>query len=111
MLVERDVPEVYGEKVVALKKDYLIMFYWLQDKFFTNLATRKTTVSEGKQHGITPVLVLCKHGNKNTRIPSIKIPLTMAHRNHYLDSRCTLTVMTPEMMPWATYCKKIFLNK
>ena len=36
-------------------------------------------------------------GNKNTGIPSIQIPLNIARRNYYLDSRCTLTLMIPEI--------------
>ena len=49
--------------------------------------------------------------SKNTGIPSIKIPLNIARRNHYLDSRCTLTIMILELMPRATCCKKTILNK
>ena len=47
-----------------------------------------------------------KHGNKNTGILSTKIPLTKAYRNQYLHSCCTLTIMIPEMIPQAKYCKK-----
>ena len=47
----------------------------------------------------------------NLGILSIKIPLNRARRSHYLDSRCTLTVMVPEMMPWTICYKKIILNK
>ena len=43
------------------------------------------------------------HGNKKTGIPLIKIPLNKAHLNHYIDSRSTLTVMTPKLMPRAFY--------
>ena len=49
-----------------------------------------------------------KHGNKNTEIPSIKIPLNIARQNHYLDSRCIITIMIPEMMSRAICCKKSF---
>ena len=45
---------------------------------------------------------------KNTGIPSIKIPLNMVRRNHYLDFRYTLTIMIPELMPQAICCKKPF---
>ena len=48
---------------------------------------------------------------KNAGIPSIKIPLNIARRNRYLDSRCILTVMIPELMPRAICCKKIIINK
>ena len=40
-----------------------------------------------------------------------KIPLNIARRNHYFDSRFTLTIMILELMPRATYCKKTILNK
>ena len=36
---------------------------------------------------------------ETTIILSTKIPLSRACPNHYLDSRFTLTVMIPEMMP------------
>ena len=39
------------------------------------------------------------HANKNARIPSTKIPLNIAGQNRYPDSRCTLTVMIPELIP------------
>ena len=48
------------------------------------------------------------HGNKNTGIPSIKIPFNIARRNHFFDSHCILTVMIPEMMARAICCKKSF---
>ena len=48
---------------------------------------------------------------KNTGIPSITIPLNIARRNLYLDSRCILTVMIPELMARAICCKKIITNK
>ena len=48
------------------------------------------------------------HGNKNTGIPLIKIPLNIAHRNNFLDSHCILTVMIPEMMTRAICYKKSF---
>ena len=47
---------------------------------------------------------------KNTAISSIKIRFNIARRICYLDSRCTLTVMIPEIMPRSTYSKKIILN-
>ena len=31
-----------------------------------------------------------EYENKNTGIPSIKVPFNTAHRNHYIDSYCTL---------------------
>ena len=43
---------------------------------------------------------------KNTGIPLIKIPLNIARRNCYLDSHCILTVIIPELMPRAIFCKK-----
>ena len=51
------------------------------------------------------------HGDKNTGILPIKIPLNRSYWNHYLDSRCTVTVMMPEMMPQALCCTNIILNK
>ena len=45
------------------------------------------------------------HGN-NTWILSIKIPLNGACWNHYLDSRCALTIMILAMMPLAICCKE-----
>ena len=47
---------------------------------------------------------------KNTAISSIKIRFNIARRICYLDSRCTLTVMIPEIMPRSIYSKKIILN-
>ena len=43
------------------------------------------------------------YGN-NTGTQSIKIALNRAYRNHYFDSRFTLTVMMPEMMPQSICC-------
>ena len=37
------------------------------------------------------------HGNKNTEIPSMNVPLNTACRNHYVDSRGILMVMIPEI--------------
>ena len=47
----------------------------------------------------------------NLGILSIKISLNRVRRSHYLNSRCILTVMVPEMMPQANCYKKIILNK
>ena len=43
------------------------------------------------------------YGN-NTGTLSIKIALNRTYRNHYFDSRLTLTVMMPEMMPQSICC-------
>ena len=43
-----------------------------------------------------------------TGISSIKFGLNMARRNQYLDNRCILTIMIPEMMSRSIYCKKSF---
>ena len=51
------------------------------------------------------------HENKNTGIPSMKIPLNIARQNHYLYSHCKLTVMISLMMSQAICCKKYFSNK
>ena len=42
---------------------------------------------------------------------AIKIILNRAGRSLYLTSRCTFTVMIPEMMSRAICCKKIILNR
>ena len=51
------------------------------------------------------------HGNENIGIPgisSIKIRLSIARRNHYLDFHCTLTVIMPELMAQALCFIKSF---
>lgn len=37
------------------------------------------------------------HGNRNTEIPSMNIPLNTACQNHYVHSRGILMVMIPEI--------------
>ena len=46
---------------------------------------------------------ILNYGN-NTGTLLIKIALNRAYRNHYFDSRFTLTVMMPEMMPQSICC-------
>ena len=42
---------------------------------------------------------------------SVKILVNRTYQNHYLDSRCTLTAMTPEMMSRPISGEKNILNK
>ena len=53
-------------------------------------------------------LIKFNHGNKDTGMIFMKTPLNRACQNHYLDSRCILTVMITEVMSRAICCKKVF---
>ena len=48
------------------------------------------------------------HGNKNTEITLIKIPLCIARQKRYFDPRYTLMVMIPEIKPRAMLLKYYF---